>query len=86
MINRGLATLPFPLASHFTHDMVRQIKAIQDDEIKYTEEEVAWLRRALQNLDHMIASANALGLDTRAMLARRAQVEEVLAVCEKQKG
>ena len=85
MINRGLATLPFPPTSYFSHETVKQIKAIPDDEIKYTEEEVAWLKRALQNLDYMIGDAAVLGADTTAMLARRAQVEEVLAAYEKQK-
>ena len=83
MNNRAIRELPFPRLSHFTSEMIKQIKAIPDDEIRYTEKELAWMERAVQNLDYMIALSESFGLDTEIMIVCRAQIEFALTSSEK---
>ncbi len=78
MINRYIRELPFPATSHITNEMVKEILAIPDEEIDYTQEEVEWMERAIRNLDFMIAHAKSCRLDTLRIYGRRAQVEVTL--------
>ena len=80
---RAIRGLPFPLTSHFTLEVVRQIKAIADEKIQYTEEELAWIARAIENLDYMIVHAKSCGIETEVMIARRSQFEVALKSSEK---
>ena len=75
---RAIRKLPFPPTSHFTLEVVRQIKAIPDEKIQYTEEELAWIVRAIENLDYMIAHSKSCGIETEVMIARRSQFEVAL--------
>ncbi len=78
-----LPTLPFPPTSAFTPEIVRQIKSIPDDEIRYSQEEVDLLERAIENLDFMMLHAIKLGLDTKSILDRRGEVEVLIEVARK---
>ena len=71
-----LPTLPFPERSRFTLEDARQINAIPNEEIKYSQAEVDLLNRALENIDYMIQHTEKLGLDSAATVERRKEVEE----------
>ena len=57
MRNLGLRKLPYSAKSRFTPDDVKLIKEIPNEDILYSEEEIAWMNRALLNLDQMIKIA-----------------------------
>jgi hypothetical protein len=78
VIHRSIRVLPVPLASEITLETVREIKAIPDDEIQYTQEEVDWMVRALQNLEHMRLLAEQAGLETGDICTRIGQIQEQL--------
>jgi len=58
--------------------MVRQIKAIPDEEISYSEQEIVWMELAIQNLEYMIACAKSLGIKTTEMDEHKALYEAVI--------
>jgi hypothetical protein len=78
-----LPTLPYPPRSTFTREMVREIKAIPNDEIRYSQEEVELLERAIQNLDFMLEHSVRLGLETDGITTRRKEVEVLIEVARK---
>ena len=86
MINRSIRVLPFPLVSCITPELVRQIKAIPDDKVEYSQEEIEWLKRAVSNLKQWITESKESGGDTRSIYSRLAQIEEQLDAALKQKG
>ena len=61
MRDRAIRVLPFPPTSYFNREVVDAIKAIPDDKIQYTKEEVAWMERALANLHFMLDDAKNRG-------------------------
>ncbi len=82
-IRSGIRKLPFPLTSHFTREVVKKIMEIPNDEIKYTDEEIQWMQRAVENLDYMIKTESSCGIDTSVMEKRKSQIEETLELCKK---
>jgi hypothetical protein len=77
MNNRYMRKLPFPPTSNFTPEVVRQIKAIHDEVIEYSEDELAWMERAVQNLNFMLAISNQ-GDDILDMVRKRDAYIKVL--------
>ena len=85
MNNRTIRKLPFPKMSYFSLETVRKIRAIPDEDIEdYTPEEIAWMERAIKNLEYMIEVAKSVDLETENMIARRKQFES--AVSKKRVG
>lgn len=86
MINRAIRTLPFPPVSNYTPEVIAHIKAIPDENIEYTESEIAWMHRALDNLDYMLADARRCNLfeSIERLIFRKAQIKSVLVGCDKQ--
>lgn len=70
MIDRVIRTLPFPLTSTYTLEIIKQIKAIPDENIEYTDSEIAWLNRALENLNCMITHSKSLKLDKEMIIKK----------------
>ena len=87
MINRAIRTLPFPLVSTYTREIVAKIKSIPDENIEYTESEIAWMNRAIQNLEYMFAHAKRCKLadSIEAISISRSQIETALTGCNKQR-
>ena len=81
MINRAVRILPFPPTSVYTLEVVAQIKAIPHEDIKYSDSEIEWMKRALQNLDYMLAQAKRFCLDDSIehINLRREWIEKTLA-------
>jgi|SRR3989344_5851656 len=52
MVNRFIRTLPITPTGNYTLEVIAQIKAIPNDDIKYTDEEIAWIYRALEHLNY----------------------------------
>lgn len=71
--NRSLRILPFRQVSHFTLDIVREIKAIPDEDIVYSKEELKWMERAVENLDYMLTLGGSSDREMGIMRARRTQ-------------
>ncbi len=46
--------LPVPASGRITVEMVREIKAIPDEETRFTEAQVAWMRRVIENIDYLM--------------------------------
>lgn len=80
MTNRAIRELPYPASSYISSEMVGEIKAIADDDIRYTDEEVAWMQRALIDLKYWLAEAKRHGRGTDSIYIRIAQVQEQLKV------
>ena len=72
--------------STYTFEIIVQIEAIPDEDIEYTEDEIAWMHRAIQNLDYMFSCAKYLSLfgSMSAIILRKAKIEMALAGCEQQ--
>ncbi len=80
MINRVIGILPFPPVSAYTLEIIRQIKAIPDKdiEIEYTESEIKWMNRAIQNLDYMLTLYTLEEPDREPLVMRRDQIKTTL--------
>lgn len=63
----------------FTPEIVAQIKAIPDEVILYTDEQVAWMERVLVNLAFLIGEAKKNHSDLSILLERKTEFEEELA-------
>ena len=79
----GLRNLPFPKQKRFTHETVRQIKAILNDDLRYTKSELAFMERVIKNLDYMIAHALSCGSDASYMQAQQRQVIQTYEIYNK---
>ena len=78
MIHRAIRNLPIEPKSCFDSRVIQQIKAITEDEIKYTKAEVDWMYRALENLRVMFDQARAADLDTSDISLRIDQISTQL--------
>ncbi len=74
-----IGILPFPLTSHFTVEIVRQIKAIPDEEMGYTEADIAWYERAIENLNYMLNLKDTSEFEVKEMLKSKKECEEIIA-------
>ena len=71
--------LPYPSVSHITTEIVREIKDIPDEEARFTEAQVAWMHRVLENLDYLISAARTTaGSDIGSLLDRKKEFESAL--------
>lgn len=71
--------LPYPPVSYISQEMVKEIKAIPDDEARFTETQVAWMHRVLENLEYLLIQARAIpGSDIGTLLERKAEFEAAL--------
>ena len=86
LINMVLAfrDLPYPASKRITVEMVREIKRIPNDEIRFTETQVAWMHRVLENLKYLIVQATEAKGDIGSLLDRKKEFEEALALHQRQ--
>ena len=87
MVNRSIRTLPYPASSFYTHEIIKLIKAIPNDDIEYDDEDIAWMNRSMKNLDcfELWARAGKINSAIRWVLWRRAIIKEALEFCERQR-
>ena len=79
MYARSLVHLPFPAMSTITPEVVREIKAIEDFKITYSNKDIFWIEQAINNLEYMISLAIALEIDTTEMEKQKAQFESSIS-------
>ncbi len=89
MHNRYIRALPFPPTSFFDAEAVKQIQAIPEEDIEYTEEEISWMKRAVKdiekNLENMLRHAKLAGRGEDFVLGRKAQYQTAIALWEGKK-
>ena len=84
MINRYIRNLPVEAVSYINRDMIKLIKSIPDDKIEYSQEEIEWMKRALQNLEYILTEHRRLGLDAVGICERIGQIHEQLNAASEQ--